>query len=53
MNNKLNSVVQERTLGELMNIIRSCRNKIEAIEKISKEFNLSKEDVQKLINGEV
>ena len=53
MINKLKSVVKEKTLKELMDIVRSCKNKTEAIERISKKFNLSKINVQKMINGEV
>jgi len=51
MINKLKSVVKERTLGELMDIVRSCTNKKEAIEKISEEFHISKENAGRLGNG--
>ena len=50
---ELKSVVQEKTLKELMNIIRSCTNKAEAKEKISKEFKISKENARKIMRGEL
>jgi len=51
MMNKLKSVVQEKTLKELMNIVRSCTNKKEAITKISEEFKISKENAGRFMSG--
>ncbi len=51
MINKLKSVVQEKTLGELMSIIRGCMNKREAIERISEEFHISKENAGRIMSG--
>jgi len=51
MINKLKSVVKEKTLKELMDIVRSCKNKTEAIERISKEFHISKENAGRIISG--
>ncbi len=50
-NQELNSVVQEKTLAELMTIVRSCKNEYEALERIAREFNLSKNDAARILNG--
>ncbi len=49
--NSLKSVVQEKTLKELMVIVRSCSGREEALKKISEEFGLSIENAEKLLNG--
>ena len=51
LNNKLKLVVKERTLGELMDIVHSCTNKKEAIERISEKFHISKENTGRIMRG--